>query len=50
MTLRGDLVLVALPPRVERVRGGIVLRPRTDADRLGVVLQVGNAVTVGTPP
>jgi co-chaperonin GroES (HSP10) len=51
VTLRPDLVLVALPPRVERRRGRIVLlpSPREDADRMGLVLQVGDTVTSVQP-
>jgi len=48
MTLRPDLVLVALPPRGERVtRAGVVLLPRPSEvhDRYGLVLLTGEAVT-----
>jgi NADPH:quinone reductase-like Zn-dependent oxidoreductase len=46
--LRPDLVLVALPPwpRLQRRDGRILLPPVCDQDRAGLVLQVGEAVTV----
>ena len=45
-TLRPDLVLLALPPRVEAfTRAGLVLLPNEDRDRRGLVLKTGDAVT-----
>jgi hypothetical protein len=45
--LRPDLVLIALPPwpTLQRRAGHILLPPRCDNDRAGLVLQVGAAVT-----
>jgi co-chaperonin GroES (HSP10) len=47
MRLRPDLVLIALPPWpiLQRRDGRILLPPRSDNDRAGLVLQVGAAVT-----
>jgi co-chaperonin GroES (HSP10) len=51
VTLRSDLVLVALPPRTEWRSQFLVFlpKPREDADRTGIVLQVGDAVTSVKP-
>jgi len=50
-TLRPDLVLIAVPPKVERVQRGVLrLAPARELfQRVGVVVQVGARVTEVQP-
>lgn len=46
LTLRPDLVLLALPPRhAESFRGGLITLHTEGRDRRGLVLKTGDAVT-----